>query len=48
MTMPNHKQELLNSFNCEVFPHLAPSDFHLFQKIKNWVATQYFDDDEEL
>ncbi|GBM28762.1 hypothetical protein AVEN_177978-1 [Araneus ventricosus] len=28
--------------------HLAPSDFHLFPHMKTWLATQLFDDDEEL
>ncbi|GFV45555.1 mariner Mos1 transposase [Trichonephila clavipes] len=50
----NCTQELLNSFKWEVFPHppyspdLAPSDFHLFPKMKNWLAAQRFDDDKEL
>ncbi|GFV34344.1 mariner Mos1 transposase [Trichonephila clavipes] len=41
----NCTQELLNSFKWEVFPHppyssdVAPSDFHLFPKMKNWLAT---------
>ncbi|GFV99419.1 mariner Mos1 transposase [Trichonephila clavipes] len=41
----NCSQELLNSFKWEVFPHppyspdLAPSNFHLFPKMKNWLAT---------
>ncbi|GFW83593.1 uncharacterized protein TNCV_2204421 [Trichonephila clavipes] len=29
-------------------PDLAPSDFHLFPRMKNWLATQRFDDDKEL
>lgn len=50
----NRTKELLNSFKWEIFPHppyspdLAPSDFHLFPKMKTWLATQRFDDDEEL
>ncbi|GFW72265.1 mariner Mos1 transposase [Trichonephila clavipes] len=50
----NNTQELLNSFKWEVFSHplystdLAPGDFHLFSKMKNWLATQRFDDDTEL
>ena len=50
----NRTQELLSSFDWEVFPHppyspdLAPSDFHLFPKLKTWLATQRFDKDEEL
>ena len=27
---------------------LAPSDFHLFPRMKTWLATQRFDEDEEL
>ncbi|GFU43781.1 mariner Mos1 transposase [Trichonephila clavipes] len=48
----NCTQELLNSFKWEVFrqpfysPDLAPSDFHLLSRMKNWLATQYFDDKE--
>jgi hypothetical protein len=51
--MENRTQEILNSFNWEVFPRppyspdLAPSDFHLFTKMKNWIATQRFNDDED-
>ncbi|KAL4092242.1 hypothetical protein QTP88_026776 [Uroleucon formosanum] len=47
-------QELLDSLKWEVFPHppyspdLAPSDFHLFPRMKTWLGTQRFDDDEEL
>ncbi|GFV93594.1 mariner Mos1 transposase [Trichonephila clavipes] len=50
----NYTQELFNSFKWEVFSHppfspdLAPSDFHLFPRMKNWLATQRFDDDKEL
>lgn len=50
----NRTQELLDSFKWQVFPHppyspdLAPSDFHLFPRMKTWLATQSFDDDEEL
>lgn len=50
----NRTQELLNSFKWEVFPHppyspdLAPSDFHLFPRMRNWLTTQRFDDDEVL
>ncbi|GFW50634.1 uncharacterized protein TNCV_2889361 [Trichonephila clavipes] len=29
-------------------PDLAPSDFHLFPRMKNWLATQRFDNDKEL
>ncbi|XP_039294151.1 uncharacterized protein LOC120353654 [Nilaparvata lugens] len=31
-----------------VCPDLAPSDFHLFPKMKTWLATQRFDDDADL
>ncbi|GFT58728.1 mariner Mos1 transposase [Trichonephila clavipes] len=50
----NCTQELLNLFKWEVFPHppyspyLAPSDFHLFLRMKNWLATQRFDGDKGL
>ncbi|GFS98089.1 mariner Mos1 transposase [Trichonephila clavipes] len=50
----NCTQEFRNSFKWEVFPHppyssdLAPSNFHLFPKMKNWLATQCFEDDKEL
>ncbi|GFX33057.1 mariner Mos1 transposase [Trichonephila clavipes] len=50
----NCTQGLLNSFKWEVSPYppyspnLAPSDFHLFPRMKNWLATQRFDDDKEL
>lgn len=46
--------ELLDSFKWEIFPHspynpdLAPSDFQLFLRMKTWLASQRFDDDEEL
>ncbi|KAG8267966.1 hypothetical protein J6590_037968 [Homalodisca vitripennis] len=48
----NHMQELLNSFNWEVFPQpfyspdLAPSDLHFFPKMKTWLTRQRLDNDE--
>jgi len=50
----NHTRELLDHFGWEVFDHppyspdLAPSDYHLFPKMKTWLATHRFDDDAEL
>jgi [histone H3]-lysine36 N-dimethyltransferase SETMAR len=50
----NRTQGTLNDFKWEIFPHppyspdLAPSDYHLFPRMKNWLATQRFDDDAEL
>jgi hypothetical protein len=29
-------------------PDLAPSDYHLFTFLKNWVRLQYFNNNEEL
>ena len=45
---------LIKIFNWEIFdqppysPDLAPSDYHLFTKMKVWLATQRFHTDEEL
>ena len=45
---------LIKLFNWEIFEHppyspdLAPSDYHLFTKIKVWLATQRFHTNEEL
>jgi transposase len=45
---------LLQQFNCEIFeyppysPDLAPSDYHLFTKMKVWLANQCFRTNEEL
>ncbi|XP_032670036.1 histone-lysine N-methyltransferase SETMAR-like [Odontomachus brunneus] len=45
---------LLRRFGWEVFNHppyspdLAPSDFHLFPHMKNWLGGQYFHTDDEL
>jgi hypothetical protein len=29
-------------------PNLAPSDYHLFTYLKNWLGSQRFNNDEEL
>jgi histone-lysine N-methyltransferase SETMAR len=45
---------LLQQFNWEIFKHppyspdLAPSDYHLFTKMKVWLANQRFKTNEEL
>jgi len=45
---------LIKRFNWEIFDHppyspdLAPSDYHLFSKMKVWLATQRFHSNEEL
>uniref|UniRef100_A0A8C5RKU3 Transposase n=1 Tax=Laticauda laticaudata TaxID=8630 RepID=A0A8C5RKU3_LATLA len=50
----NRTREVLNAFKWEIFPHppyspdLAPSDFHLFLRMKTWLEPQRFDDDVEL
>uniref|UniRef100_A0A670YLX0 Mariner Mos1 transposase n=1 Tax=Pseudonaja textilis TaxID=8673 RepID=A0A670YLX0_PSETE len=50
----NPTREVLNAFKWEIFPHppyspdLAPSDYHLFLRIKTWLGTQRFDDNAEL
>uniref|UniRef100_A0A670Y7B2 Mos1 transposase HTH domain-containing protein n=1 Tax=Pseudonaja textilis TaxID=8673 RepID=A0A670Y7B2_PSETE len=50
----NHTREVLNAFKWEIFPHppyspdLAPSDYHLFPRMKTWLGTQRFDNDAEL
>lgn len=47
-------QQLLQQFKWETFNHppyspdLAPSDFHLFTKLKDFLAGKKFDSDEEL
>lgn len=47
-------QDLLGQFNWDIFPHppyspdLAPSDFHLFPKLKGHLGGKHFRDDEEL
>ena len=45
--------DLIKLFNWEIFDHppyspdLAPSDYHLFSKMKVWLATQRFHTNEE-
>ena len=45
---------LIKLFNWEILDHppyspdLAPSNYHLFTKIKIWLATQHFHTNEEL
>src|SRR5215510_6532798 len=45
---------LIKLFNWEIFDHppytpdLAPSDYHLFTKMKVWLATQHFHSNEDL
>jgi len=45
---------LMNLFNWEIFDHppyipdLPPSGYHLFTKMKVWLATQRFHTNEEL
>jgi transposase len=45
---------LLEHFNGEFFyhppyiPDLAPSDYHLFTYLKNWLGSQRFRNNEEL
>ncbi|GBN02244.1 hypothetical protein AVEN_116429-1 [Araneus ventricosus] len=47
-------QELLDQFGCENFDHppyspdLAPSDFHLFLKLKEFLGGKRFGSGEEL
>jgi histone-lysine N-methyltransferase SETMAR len=51
---PPHKQELLQSFKWEVLAHpphspdLAPSNYHLFSKLKESLAGKSFSDDDEV
>jgi len=46
--------QLLQQFRWEVFdnppysPDLAPSDYHLFMHLKQWLASQSFEDDDRL
>ena len=45
---------LIKLYNWEIFDHppyspdLAPRDYHLFSKMKVWLATQLFHTNEEL
>lgn len=56
MHAPTHPFELEGSdgFEWELFGHppyspdLAPSNFHLFPHMNTCLATQHFDDDDEL
>jgi transposase len=47
-------QALLEHFNWELFDHppyspdLAPSDYHLFTYLKNWLGSQHFSNMEEF
>jgi hypothetical protein len=48
------KNALIKPFNWEIFNHLpyspdlAPSDYHLFTKMKVWLATQRYHTNEDL
>ena len=48
------KNALIRLFNWEIFNHppyspdLVPSDYHLFTKMKVWLATQRLHTNEEL
>jgi hypothetical protein len=45
---------LLDHFNLELFdrhpysPYLAPRDYHLFTYLKDWLRSQFFNNNEEL
>lgn len=47
-------QQVLNDFGCDIFNHppyspdLAPSEYHVFPKLKKWLWCKHFKDDEEL
>jgi transposase len=47
-----HIRALLEYFNWELFDHppcspdLAPSDYHLFTYLKNWLGSQHFNNNE--
>jgi hypothetical protein len=49
-----HTEALLEHFNWELFddspygPDLALSDYHLFTHLRNWEASQCFNNNEEL
>ena len=51
---PARTNALIKLFNWEIFdypsysPDLAPNDYHLFTKMKVWLATQRFHTNEEL
>jgi histone-lysine N-methyltransferase SETMAR len=50
----DRKNSLIKLFNWEIFDHppyspdLASSDYHLFTKMKVWLASQRFHTNEEL
>jgi transposase len=47
-------RELLEDFSWELFDHppcspdLAPSDYHLFKYLNNWLGSQRFNSNEEF
>jgi len=49
-----HTSALIKPFNWEIFNHplysadLAPSDYHLFTKMKVWLANQCYHTNKEL
>jgi hypothetical protein len=49
-----HTNALIKLFKWEIFDHppyrldLAQSDYHLFAKMKGWLATQHFHNNKEL
>jgi histone-lysine N-methyltransferase SETMAR len=49
-----HTYALIKLFNWEIFDHppyspdLKPIDYHVFTKMKVWLATQHFHTNEEL
>jgi hypothetical protein len=56
-TRPNtaaRTQALLQHFNCELFDHLpyspdlAPSEYHLFIYLMNWLRSQRFNNNEDM
>lgn len=46
--------QMIHKFGWELFsnppysPDLAPSDYHLFRHLKNWLASKHFEDGQEL
>jgi histone-lysine N-methyltransferase SETMAR len=54
LTTAARTRALLDHFNSELFgqppynPDLAPSDYHLFTYLKNWLGSQSFNNNEEL
>jgi hypothetical protein len=51
---PVRTRAVLEHLNWELFDHLpyntdlAPSDYHLFTYLKNWLRSQHFNNNEEL